>query len=471
MTKWWTRTAPAPSASEDSRTAPPPMTTSAPEDSRVSRASLTFILFATTSAVALITPVLLSQAYRLENIFFPHSITGWVPDAVSFDKMRHVDGSDQMNMGINSWVYDNRAALSMDSNLLYKPVDVGAIARELFRTGDIGNGTVLDLDGLHLNVSCARISSPSLATGNLNTSWTTFCQSQISQFHGLPLVGRKGGKNSTDESGVPLLTEFSLYLCNNQTNAFPFLEGAQSQNTGYAYYTYTQVSKDRESATGLVQCNSTLTTGTVTAYGSNRTYTNFTPRWFLNSSNATQPILDPLFAVFGSLEKAEVDPVDTIFGTAYRGNRSEHPDFSDYISRRVAFSLTDAIITFTSALARLSRDTVLHEGHIPVPIGVYTRHNAFAVCAYVLLVLWVVLIAALSLWSYRRTFSEKLDSYVAAELAFQEGFDLEGSLPGGENEGCLNRPFAFPERGQGGRRQQVLQDGSTGGGKDRLSQG
>ncbi|KAL0571489.1 hypothetical protein V5O48_010477 [Marasmius crinis-equi] len=439
-TRWW-------GSSKDSRTSSPPPPPPAPKDPPIPRVSFTFVLFATTSAVALITPVLLSQAYRIENTYIRYPYRGWVLDAVSFDKMQHIDGSDQMSMGIKSWEYDNIGALLMDYGLFYTPVDVEARRRERFRAGNIGNGTIPNLQGLHLNLSCAPV--PSLDIGNLNTSWTTFCQSHISQFHGLPPSMRKGVTNLTDELGAPVLAEFSLYLCNNRTNAHPFHGGAQSRNTGYAYY---EVLTDRNNATGLFQCNTTLTTGTVTAYGSNQTFTNFTPWCILNSSDATEPILDPLFAVFDSLGKAEVDPADTIFKGVYQDNRSINPDFAKYISNCVASSLTDAIFIFTSALARLSRDTVLYSGYVPVPLGLYTRHDKFAYCAYALLVLWAVLIVVLMIRSYRRTFSGSLGSYVAAELAFWHRPLLEDLTALGDpddNKGKLVEEFKYPQEGGG----------------------
>ncbi|KAL0570261.1 hypothetical protein V5O48_011703 [Marasmius crinis-equi] len=416
------------------------------------RTSLTFILFATTSAVALITPVLMTQAYTTDGVEFMHIQRPiQVLDAISFEKMQQLEASTQLSVGLQSWGVDKYLASNLDHEILYYPRELPhdelSIFNEPFVAGNVANATVYDLPGLRLNVTCSLVSSSDLDTGNLNASWPFFCQSRIPQFNGLTPVRRTGGAKD--------LSEFSLYLCNNQTTAFPFTDTfqspnafrftdadqTQSRNMGYLYYNYTSFRDNKtQNTSGLIQCNSTLTTGTVVADGLPHSYRLFAPRRFLNASSAKEPLLDPLFAIFTSLGRSEVDPnmVDDLFQTPLGLSKG----FAEDVSRSVVDNLRSAVTIFTTALARLSRDMVSYPAQVPIPVAVFSRNDAYATCTYLLLGLWGILIGTITVRSYRRTFSPSLSSYVAAEMIFRERALLEG-VPIGEvdDNGRLKTPF------------------------------
>ncbi|KAK1234905.1 hypothetical protein PQX77_001867 [Marasmius sp. AFHP31] len=427
------------------------------------RVSYTFFLFAITSVVALVTPLLLSQAYRVNSVLTSGTVYLNVFNAVSFNKLSAVDAPAQRNMGIRSWEGDGDFAQVIDSRIFYLPRGVSRKFSppyflppgETFIAGDIVNVTVPQLRGLHLKVSCAPIDSQGLDTpGRLDTldSWATFCKSRIPNFHGLPPAMRTDGAHPSFN-----LTSISIYLCNNGTTAFPFSEGPQSRNTGYAYYTgaYTRTLETggniTQNASGLVQCNSTLTTGTVHAFGASHTFTNFTPKWLLDSSDVdetAEPLIDPLFATFNSLAQDGVDLGRTILGyglrdSEYRGIEG-HTSEAD-IMLSVLQSLHDGVVIFTDVLARLSRDIETYNATVSIPVALFTRDTPWAISAYALLLLWVFLVGALTAWGYRRTFSDNLDSYVAAELILRERSLLEDVPLGevGDNEKLKEKKFSF----------------------------
>ncbi|KAL0570442.1 hypothetical protein V5O48_011519 [Marasmius crinis-equi] len=387
----------------------------------------------------------MTQAYTtngLSNMYFRGEILSL--DAISFGKMQQLEASTQINLGLHSWQIDKSYATWFDTDILYSSqqrASDDARAVEKFVAANVGNATVNDLPGLQLNVSCSPASSLSLDTDNLNASWPSFCQSHIPQFSGLTPAGRTGGtKNSS---------QFSLYLCNNKTTAFPFTEEnqTQSRNMGYLYYSYTSSVWDNKTqeTNRTIQCNSTLTTGTTTGDGLMHWYLEFSPQRLLNGSSAKEPLLDPLFAVFSSLGRSEVDLNldDLLF---QYGSYGSGQTFADIVSMSVVENLHDAATILTTAMARLSREDAFYRARVPVLVTVFSRNDSYAAGTYVLLGLWGVLIATITARSWRRSFSNSLNSYVAAELVFRERHLLEG-VPIGEadeNKVLRRARFVFP---------------------------
>ncbi|KAL0569234.1 hypothetical protein V5O48_012734 [Marasmius crinis-equi] len=415
------------------------------------RTSLTFILFAATSAIALITPVLMTQAFKVDNVLLTHLHEGFmVPDTISFKRMVQIEASAQLNVGLHSLEFDSYVPTTIERSEFYLPrsIQKDTIPSELVIAGTVGNASVLNLPALHLNVSCSPADSSGLDTRDLNTSWPSFCQSHISSFNGLgPDPGRTGGTQG--------LSEFSLHFCNNHTSAFPFTDegGTQSRNTGYVYYTYTPLQfNNTQNRSGLIQCNSTLTPGVALVHGLNRTYSGFSPATKLpatDRANPKKPLLDPLSAAFTTLGRPELDLEYTLFRNVNSGVL--YPNV-EAVSAPISDWLQNAVIAFTNALARLSRDPdTPYPAQVPMPVAFYTRNNRYAICAYVAIASWALLVAALTARSYRRTFSSSLNSYVAAELAFRERHLLEG-VPIGEaddNEMLKGARFVFPSEGTG----------------------
>ncbi|KAL0570443.1 hypothetical protein V5O48_011520, partial [Marasmius crinis-equi] len=192
-------------------------------------------------------------------------------------------------------------------------------------------------------------------------------------------------------------------------------------------------------------CNSTLTTGTMTGDGLTHWYLDFSPQRFLNASSAKEPLIDPLFAVFSSLGRSEVDlNLDDHLFQRPVPNRGQ--TFADIVSTSVVGHLHGAVTIFTTAMARLSREEAMYPARVPVLVSVFSRNDSYAVGTYVLLGVWGVLIGTITARSWRRTFNNSLNSYVAAELVFRERRLLEG-VPIGEvdeNKALRRARFVFP---------------------------
>ncbi|KAL0574268.1 hypothetical protein V5O48_007676 [Marasmius crinis-equi] len=419
------------------------------------RASLTFTLFATISTIALITPVFMTQAYKVDNrLIWRREKEMFVPDDISSGVLEGIRGTQgQLTMGLQSWKTDRNVATNMNVSTFYFPRSGRkAYPEDTFLAGraKFTNATLPNLYGIRLRASCSAISSMDLDIGSLNTSWPAFCRSHIPQFHGHPPARRTGGARNAS----------TLYLCNNQTNAtYPFTAGDQSEsrNIGYLYYNYTAFGKDETHGTsGLIQCNSSLTVGSATAHGFDLTYTDFAPQSisYRPAKNATGGLeidyaLDPLYAAFDSLSRPEVDLdlEDQLFRRPWTHPLGVDQEFSDYVAESVVDNLHNTFIIFTSAMARLGVAGSIRTADVPVNVTLYTRRNPYAAFAYMLLAAWAFLVGALTGWSYRRTFSNTLNSYVAAELIFRERYLLEG-VPIGEvndNEMLKATRFVFPE--------------------------
>ncbi|KAJ8082989.1 hypothetical protein PM082_008849 [Marasmius tenuissimus] len=413
-----------------------------------SRASFTFIIFATTCAIGLLTPVALSRAYEIKQVVLMNSID-IQPSTTNFKKMQHVEGYTQVGVSMGSWATGTSVA-DIYNTSLFLPQGVSQTAtfqpREFFFAGDIHNATAV-LPGVHLKGSCAPIDigSSGLDTSNVTTSWAPFCRSRIPQF-----VGDATGQDFGSTAGF---SHFELRLCSNGTWDFALgrsSDKAQSENTGYAYYDYSL--SDNSSNKGLIQCNSTLTTGTAAVSGLNRTFAGFTRHTLYNASDSTggEPLLDPMYAAFYmlALDKNREDSFRR--GSLMRGLGFQHRqdvganvEVAPLTPENISESLWGSVAHYTSAIAVLSRDnTVTYPAQVPIPVAIYTRDLPFAIIAYGLLIVWFILVAGTTSWSFRRTFSAGLDSYVAAQLIFREKALLEG-LPIGEmgDNNRLTAPF------------------------------
>ncbi|KAK1232462.1 hypothetical protein PQX77_004400 [Marasmius sp. AFHP31] len=412
-----------------------------------SRASFTFIIFATTCAIGLLTPIALSRAYEIKQVVLMESVE-MRPSTTNFNKMQHVEGYTQVGVGMGSWVTGTSVADIYNSSL-FLPQGISHNAtfqpREFFFAGDINNATAT-LPGFHLKGSCAPIdiSSSGLDTTNVTTSWAEFCRLRIPQF-----VGEVKDQNFGSTSGF---SQFDLHLCSNGTWDFAFgrsSDKAQTANVGYVYYDY---SLNNASSKALIQCNSTLTTGTAAVSGLNRTFTGFTRQTLYNASDSTggEPLLDPMYAAFYMLSLKENREDSFRRGSLMRGLGFQHRqdvganvEMAPSTPENISEAFWGSVAHYTSAIAVLSRDnTVAFPAQVPRPVAIYTRDLPFALIAYGLLIVWFILVVGTTSWSFRKTFSSGLGSYEAAQLIFREKALLEG-IPIGEmgDNNRMTAPF------------------------------
>ncbi|KAL0576406.1 hypothetical protein V5O48_005595, partial [Marasmius crinis-equi] len=331
------------------------------------RASFTFILFATTCVIGIIIPVVLTSAYEVRQVQLMESVD-IQPSTTTFKKMQHVDAYTQVGVGMGSWGTGTSVADIYNTSLFHpegqQNTNRTAQPREFFFAGDVSNATTT-LPGLHLKGSCAPIDidASGLDTKTLNTTWTPFCRARLGpQFDGSETPGTQNFGGQAD------FGEFTLNVCSNATWSFALArspDGARTENTGYAYYQY---SLTNATGRGLIQCNSTLTTGTALVSGLNRTYTGFSRQTLYNSSDSTggEPLLDPLFAAFYHLANKATRDMNFQQGSAIRGLGFQYREdvgastmMTSASPELISEGLWGAVAHFTSAIAVLSRDTDL----------------------------------------------------------------------------------------------------------------
>ncbi|KAL0065782.1 hypothetical protein AAF712_007270 [Marasmius tenuissimus] len=416
------------------------------------RASLTFVLFAATCAIGLLNPIILTRAYQVRQVEVLENVQ-IRPSTTNFKRMQQVDGYTQAGVGMGSWATGTSVADIYNTSLFLPEgsSDMAGISfqpREFFFAGDVDNATAT-LPGLRLKGSCAPIdiTSSGLDISNLTTSWRPFCLSRIPDYVGEP----PAHQDFTGQSGF---NNFSLSLCNNASWGLTFGKSddeAQSENVGYVYYEF-DYSLTNYSSRALIQCNSTLTTGTAVVSGRNRTFTAFSRQTLYNFSESTsaEPLLDPLFASFYILGDPKTRDGNFRQGSVIRGlgfqylaGREGGTIMTPLDSTDISEGLWGSIAHSTGATGVLSRDSSLvFPAQVPRPVAVYTRNRTFAIGAYGLLILWLLLVLGITAWSFRRTFSGGLDSYVAAELVFREKDLLEGVPFGGmDGNQRLTAPF------------------------------
>ncbi|KAK1226345.1 hypothetical protein PQX77_010672 [Marasmius sp. AFHP31] len=409
------------------------------------RPSLTYVLYALTCVVGIVNPLILRRAYQVRQVEVIQNVQ-IQPSTTNYKRMQQVNGYTQAGVGMGSWATGTSVADIYNTSVF---LPVGSIEtatsvqpREFFFAGDVRNATAT-LPGLHLQGSCVPmdIASSGLDTSNVTTSWGPFCLSRF---------GYHAGGNSPEVmisnqgfNGQTGFKTFSLSLCNNATWSSAFSRShdeAQSENVGYVYYELEYSATDYSSR-ALIQCHSILTTGTAVVSGLNRTFTEFSRQRLFNSSESTnaEPLLDPLFASFYVLGDPGTRDGNFRQGSVIRGLGFQYlasgeggTIMTPLGPTNISEGLWGSVAHYTGATGVLSRDSSLvFPAQVPRPVAVYTRNRPFAIGAYGTLILWLILVLVITAWSFRKTFSGSLDSYVAAELVFRDKDLLEG-VPIGE---------------------------------------
>ncbi|KAL0567382.1 hypothetical protein V5O48_014610 [Marasmius crinis-equi] len=434
---------------------------------RIPRASLTFILFGTTCTTALLTPVFLTRAYQVQQITIIRntSISAKTIHGDQIDKFPRLSiqaaamGPWAMNTSLSDMYF---TSLYTASSQLFHYTDDQP--QDFFFANEVGfaNATI---PGLHMNGSCVSMSPNDIRAAGLavdtmatNTSQALaqFCKSRF-QGDSIDLPEVTNYVLSVGDSPLHPSFHLSLESCNNATNLgnYDDKDPFQTQNVGYFYYKYT-LRQDQRPEVGLVQCLSNMTTGTAHVSGLDGTYAHFHPKTLYTSdstqSNATLKALDPMMLTFGGMDRDNTTGYSFQDGLIFAGLGFTYVDVengdqkvaapsSDDIARK----LWSAIVHSVAAIGVLSKDfTEPLEAIGGIPVAVLTRSWPGAMCTYVLLALWLGLIALIGgrEWGYRKTFSPELDSYVAAELISRERWLLE-DVPIGEAEDNqrLKTPF------------------------------
>ncbi|KAL0563943.1 hypothetical protein V5O48_018114, partial [Marasmius crinis-equi] len=392
------------------------------------RASFIYILFATTCAIALVTPVLLSQAYQVQQVLVTASHEIQL-SAVSFRPINFMEGLvSQAPVGLASWE-TGLSVTDMYNASLFTPKDqprnTTLHPQDFFFGSDIGNASVI-LPGFRLQGNCGALNVPDpiFSSDNLTIQMDIF-QEYCSQL-GHDTSNITLGANFTASDDAKL----TLFVCNRLA-----VESLPSSETGIFLYQYysTPSAISPVKMHGLIQCNSTLSAGTANLSGVDHTYTHF-----ITQQNMTESISYPLYSFTGSLfilrNHFGTDPLTMPFISApvFRalGLEPHLPDTDTLPNPPSPLTISEGlwmgVLHHVASFANILKEpNQVFNASIPRNVALYTRNTPYAVAAYVMLILWLTLLAVATAWSYRRTFSPSLNSYVAAELIHRERFLLE----------------------------------------------
>ena len=413
--------------------------------------SMTYILFATTCIIALLTPITLTRAYSKSSVDILQTVD-IRPSTMLFKNMEHVDGYLQLGAGMGSWG-TALSILDVHNTSTFTPPNVTREGNpeDFFFAGDVRDATVT-LPGLRLQGGCKPTDSGTLDTIDLVTSFAEFCHNRIPD---LPDLGKIAITGSGD------LT-IQMQFCDNSTWASPFsINTTTISNVAYIYYNYSSTGGSPP-GDALIQCDSKMSTGTAKVFGIDHTYISFDDQPLFNVSASTggEPILDPLFAVLyylGTSGSGSTTPLirdAEICGLGFQAETdTQSKAFSSPSPDDIAAAFWRAVSHVTTGTSILSRSSdVSYPATVARSVTVYTKLMIWAYVAYSLLGAWLLLLLIVTAWCYRPTFNASLDSYVAGRLIAVRQ-DLVAGQPYGDPNGNKNLGAPFkPVRQDGGER-------------------
>jgi hypothetical protein len=417
------------------------------------RTSTHFALCAITCLTALVTPILLSRAYPIRTIVVNEDTT-ITPFALSVPTMGAVDAYAEIGTGMGSWT----TALSVTdtyNSSVYLPPGASRTSDPLdfFFAGSV-EGKTARLPGLRLSGQCVPVTS----TVSSFADFLAYCRAQIPN---LPFASRQS--NIVPTGGL-----LTMMTCCNSTwqSIFP-LNASSTTNVGYIYLqssNHSGISSDVAGieVSGMIRCDTQTSTGRATLSGANGTFLDFTGEQLYNATQAGEPLLDPLYALFYYFDTGNSSQIfadDSIKAGVSRalGYDSFSPGngVQSYTQPSVA-EMADALwrgVSYTVAglglLSRANDTTYAAIQHGTT--AVYVRERQFAVAAYALLAIWLLLLVVITARSFRPTFGGSFDSYTTAKLVMDRpGLVKSSSGDLVENEN-LRAPFGRVGRDEGGR--------------------
>ncbi|KAJ6563227.1 hypothetical protein B0H10DRAFT_1120087 [Mycena sp. CBHHK59/15] len=404
------------------------------------RTSGHFVLCAVTCLVALVTPIILSRAYPIRSIAVLENTTA-TPNSLSVVRMGAVDAYAELGTGMGSWttalpvtdVYNTSVFLPPGASRDNNPTD-------FFFAGDL-EGKTATLPGLRLKGQCVPIDSPVTDF----TGFAPYCQTQIPQ---TPFMG--------SAILTPSATNLTMSICCNSTWASLFSTNpAVSTNVAYIYLTSSNSSNlapgdgPGASVSGMIRCDSQVSTGTATLSGADGTYTSFSEAALYNETQGGEPLLDPLFVLAYYLGSGTSHISDDqikaaivrALGFVGLSDGTGAQLYSQPSLAEMATAFWRGVSYTVSGIGLLSRtNETTYPAVARGTAAVYVRERHFAAGAYALLGIWLLLLIAITARSFRPTFGGSFDSYVTAKLVLDKPglVGLSGELVHNEN---LRAPF------------------------------
>ncbi|KAK7472347.1 hypothetical protein VKT23_000464 [Stygiomarasmius scandens] len=410
------------------------------------RASLTFFLFTFTCAVALVTPVFLARGYP-ETSLIVDIQTIFNPNTASVARMASVDAYAQLASGSGAWS-TGRSVLSLYNSSTYTPAGRprDEILDDFFFAGDT---ELFDtrLPGIRSQGHCyAAEDHHDISNGDSHSRFISSCNA----LKWLPDSSHH--ENLTTTNVTKQASSVSTDFCANISQTFTPWDGVPDANSTSATMSamfwisannasFSGSDVPKHISQGIIFCNHTISFGRASLNGTTGTFEAFIMEELLsaNTSQGGEPVLHPLVAILQTWSDMSESPgsavaIDTRaaawytqmgYNTSYVGGGEisiNQPDLGEF-AIHLGFGVTHMVnsIVLLSTTTEESYPATQH-----ITITARTRQHSIVKVAYVLLVLWLVLLTFLSGRMYRPTFGDSLNSYVAARLLADQPELVEG---------------------------------------------
>ncbi|KAJ7151858.1 hypothetical protein C8R43DRAFT_1107112 [Mycena crocata] len=365
------------------------------------RTSTHFILCAVTCLTALGTPIIISHGYPIRSITVDETTT-IIPYALDMTQMGAIDAYAEIGTGVGSWTTALSVADTFNTSVYLPPgTSRSTDPSDFFFAANI-DGKVARLPGIRLSGQCTPIESPGFATSSLQYI-------------------------TKDISLAPVSVNFTLRACCNASWENIFTTPSPAQRSDIAYISIDSSNRTTEfpgiAVSGMIRCDTSISTGRATLSGVNGTFTEFNEEQLYNETQAGEPLLDPLYALLYYLDTFQAtDDIARASVIRALGFIGLSPDgtsqtYAQPSLHEMAAGLWRGVSYVVTGLGLLSRNNNTSYAAIQSGlVAVHIRERNFALAAYTLLGVWLLLLLILTVLSFRPTFGDSFDSYTTAKL-------------------------------------------------------
>ncbi|KAK7038156.1 hypothetical protein R3P38DRAFT_538780 [Favolaschia claudopus] len=411
------------------------------------RTSTHFIFCAVTCLTALITPIILSRAYPVQTITVNED-TIITPFALSVQQMGAVDAYAEMGTGSGSWTTALSVADTYNSSVFLPP----AASREgdptdFFFAGNV-EGKTARLPGLRLSGQCVSVPTPISSFDDFET----YCVAQIPSSQ---LTINHPITITPDPVNLTLGT-----CCNSTWQAVLLPNESVATTIGYIYLQSNNGSTmpSGTSVDGLIRCDARFATGRATLSGTKGSFTNFAEEPLYNETQQGEPLFDPLFAMLSYFNSGLFQNDQLKAGVAralgYVGLSDDQGSqlYTQPGLDEMATGFWRGISYHVAAVGLLSRANDTSYPAVQSSLSaVHVREWRFAVGAYALFALWLLLLVLLTARSFRPTFAGGFDSYLTAKLVQHNPGLVEESCGGLATNEIAKESFGTVRSDENGR--------------------
>jgi hypothetical protein len=402
--------------------------------------SKTFLLFALTSVVALITPLVVSRAYPIATIDVRQTVQFW-PDALSSPLLNVIDPLAPQAIGTGGWT-SGMSISELYNTSVYTPVGVtrSDSPMDFFFASDT-DGLDVTLPGVRILGQCSALSDTIV---NNSQALADMCNH-------LPGLESDITVNFTFSISVREVTIQGSWCARSPTGS----NGLTS--SGFVFFNTTNLTASTQ---GVVECNSQIRFGNASLRGLEGAFDAFKDNTadFINAS-----VSDPFFSAMNLLT------ITPDWKTV--GARNLTDEFVEQAGSGILAMLGfgrsgEAVSVFLPTLDELASRLWKGASHMGagvnlairrndqefpavqrIPVSGRTRDDTFRAVALILISLWALLLMYCTMRMFRPTFGDTLASYVPARLALNQP-DIVGAQPSGQllDNVHLKKQFGYVDR-------------------------